>query len=84
MTQVFAYAEGLIIRRLQSSVKESLQRLHVEAGRLGLKINEEKTKLLILRRDKWIQQQHYMVGGYSFKMVHMFQYLIQTEWKREN
>jgi hypothetical protein len=54
-TQLLAYADDIdIVGRSQSAVRNAYLALEEEAAKVGLKINEQKTKYMIAaRNDTW-------------------------------
>jgi hypothetical protein len=51
-TQLFAYADGIdIVGRSQSAVRDAYLALEIEAAKVGLKVNEQKTKYIIAARN---------------------------------
>jgi hypothetical protein len=51
-TQLLAYADGIdIFGRSQSAVRDAYLALESEAVKVGLKINEQKTKYMIVARN---------------------------------
>jgi hypothetical protein len=51
-TQLFAYADDIdIVGRSQSAVRDAYVAMETEAAKVGLKINEEKTKYMIAARN---------------------------------
>jgi hypothetical protein len=53
-TQLLAYADDIdIVGRSQSAAQEAYLALEREATKVGLKINEKKTKYLIAAQNNW-------------------------------
>lgn len=76
-TQLLAYADDVMIAgRSLLNVKDACRKLEREARRCGLEINEEKTKIMVLRRKKPLRPQKcYTVGNHTFECVTSFKYL---------
>jgi hypothetical protein len=79
------YADDIdIVGRSQSAVRDVYLALEVEAAKIGLKINEQKTKFMIAaRNDRTIRDvgQSVAIGDKNFEVVKEFVYLqrrIQT------
>jgi sorting nexin-29 len=73
--QVLAYAEDLdIIGRSERDVKEAFIKLNNEAQKMGLNINEEKTKYMEITA-KPTKNKYLNVGNYRFEKVIEFKYL---------
>jgi hypothetical protein len=78
-TQLLAYADFIdIVGRSQSAVRDAYLALEREAAKVGLKINEQKTKYLIAaRNDRTIRDvgQSVAIGEKHFEVVKEFVYL---------
>jgi hypothetical protein len=78
-TQLLAYADDRhIVGRSQSAVRDAYLALEGEAAKVGLKINEQKTKYMIAaRNDKTIGavEQSVAVGNEHVEVVKEFVYL---------
>jgi sorting nexin-29 len=78
-TQLLAYADDIdIIGRNTRSITEAYSKLELEASRLGLLVNEDKTKLLMVAASDRTKQrvgQHLSVNGKCFEVVQEFKYL---------
>jgi hypothetical protein len=78
-TELFAYADDIdIVGRSQSAVQNAYLALAREVAKVGLKINEEKTKYMIVaRHDRTIRDvgQSVATGDKHFKVVQEFVYL---------
>jgi hypothetical protein len=78
-TQLLAYADDIdIVGRNQSAVRNSYLALEEEAAKVGLKINEQKTKYMIAaRNDTTIRDvgQSVAIGDKHFEVVKEYVYL---------
>ena len=78
-TQLLAYADDIdIIGRNLRSITDAYTRLEREAEIIGLKVNEEKTKLLMVAASHRTKQRvgsHLSIDGKSFEVVQEFKYL---------
>jgi hypothetical protein len=78
-TQLLAYADDIdIVGRSQSAVRNAYLALEGEAVKVGLKINEERTKYMIAaRNDRTIRHvgQSVAIGDKHFEVVKEFVYL---------
>jgi hypothetical protein len=78
-TQLLAYADDIdIVGRSQSAVRDAPLALEREAAKVGLKINEQKTKYMIAaRNDRTIRdvRQSVAIGDKHFEVVKEFVYL---------
>ncbi|XP_066908291.1 uncharacterized protein [Halyomorpha halys] len=77
MTQVLAYADDVVIigRSLQS-IRTAFKAMDVEAKRMGLHINKEKTKIMLLgKKPQYQRQSRLVMGPYNFELVRSFSYL---------
>jgi hypothetical protein len=69
--QILAYADGLVIvGRTIQAMKESFMALEAAARKMGLAVNEEKTKFMEV--GKKITVAHFTVGNYKFEKVNKF------------
>jgi len=72
--QIVAYADDIaLITRSRGRMREVLEEMATEGAKMGLKINEEKTK--IMRIDKECKGKKIRIGGYTFEEVEKFKYL---------
>jgi Reverse transcriptase (RNA-dependent DNA polymerase) len=87
-TQILGYAVNIdIIGRSQTAVREAFLALEREANKVGLKINESKTKYMIAAgNDRKIRDvgQSVAFGVNTFEFVKEFVYLGDTEQRRES
>jgi hypothetical protein len=69
---IMAYADDLVIvgRTIQSR-KETFMALETSARKIGLAVNEEKTKFMKVG-NKLTTVAHFTVGNYKFEKVNMF------------
>jgi hypothetical protein len=78
-TQLLAYADYIdIVGRSQSAVRDAYLALEGEAAKVGLKINEQKTKYMIVaRNNRTIRDvgQSVAIGDKHFEVVKEFVYL---------
>jgi hypothetical protein len=78
-TQLLAYADDIdIVGRSQPAVRDAYLALEGEAAKVGLKINEPKTKYMIAaRNDRTIRDvgQSVAIGDKHFEVVKEFVYL---------
>jgi hypothetical protein len=78
-TQLLAYADDIdIVGRSQSAVRDAYLALEREATKVGLKINEQKTKYMnAARNDRTIRDvwQSVVIGDNNFEIVKEFVYL---------
>jgi hypothetical protein len=78
-TQLLAYVDDIdIVGRSQSAVRDADLALEEEAAKVGLKINEQKTKYMIAsRNDRTIRDvgQSVAIGDKHFEVVKEFVYL---------
>ena len=78
MVQVLAYADDVvIISRSIIDMQRTFLQLNEEGGKLGLTINEKKTKYMIATRNdkKWINSKDIKIGEYNFERITNFKYL---------
>jgi hypothetical protein len=77
-TQLLAYADDIdIIGRSQSAVRDAYLALERETAKVGLKINEQKTKyMLAVRNDRTIRDviQSEAIGDKHFEVIKEFLY----------
>jgi hypothetical protein len=96
-TQLLAYADDIdIVGRSQSAVRKAYLALEGEAAKVGLKINEQKTKYSIATwNDRTLRDvgQNVAIGDKHFEVVKVFVYLgslmtptndVSLEIKRRN
>jgi hypothetical protein len=70
-----AYADDLVIvGRTIQAMKEAFMVLETLARKMGLEVNEEKTKFMEVGK-KLTTVAHFTVGNFKFEKVHMFKYL---------
>jgi hypothetical protein len=78
-TQLFAYADDIdFFGRSQSAIRDAYLALEREAAKIGLKINEQKTKYIIAaRNDTTIRDvgKNVAIGDKHFEVVKEFVYL---------
>jgi hypothetical protein len=78
-TQLLAYADDIdIVGRSQSAVRDAYLALERQAAKVGLKINEQKTKYMIAARNyRTICDvgQSVAIGNKHFEVVKEFMYL---------
>ncbi len=78
-TQLLGYADDIdILARNIRSLSDSYLRLEKEANNIGLKVNEDKTQLLMIcpsDRTKNLVGDDFVVGDKKFKVVTEFTYL---------
>ncbi|XP_066901845.1 uncharacterized protein [Halyomorpha halys] len=77
MTQVLAYAQDVVINsRSLQSIRTAFEAIDVEAKRMGLHINEEKTKIMLLGKKPLDQRMSRLeMGSFNFEVVRSFSYL---------
>ena len=75
--QILGYADDIgILSRTEKDLKETYQKIEYESRCAGLKVNEEKTKYMIMRRNNQITpSQHIMTENSKFECVQEFKYL---------
>ncbi|RLU25142.1 hypothetical protein DMN91_003234 [Ooceraea biroi] len=72
---ILGFADDLdIIGRTRRDMDEAFSKLEEEAAKQGLKVNEEKTKVMMVIR-KPIQSRKHIVAGHTFEVVDNFKYL---------
>jgi Reverse transcriptase (RNA-dependent DNA polymerase) len=78
-TQMLGFADDIdIIGRNTRVVKDTYSKLEREANRIGLHVNEEKTKFPMMcpsQQTKNLVGSHLEIGDKFFKMVKQFKYL---------
>jgi hypothetical protein len=78
-TQLLGFADDIdIIGRNIRSVKEAYSKLEKEANRIGLHVNQEKTKFLMVcpsQRTRDLVGTHLEIGDKRFEVVNEFTYL---------
>jgi len=74
--QIMAYAAGVVItrRRLQG-VKEVFAPLVEQTKKMGLEINNIKTKFMIVSRKPYNGNEQVKLGTYNFERVKHYTYL---------
>ena len=79
MVQLLGYADDIdIVGRNIRSVKDAYLRLEREANKIGLYVNEEKTKFMMIRpssRTLNLVGTHFEIGEKKFEVVNEFTYL---------
>jgi hypothetical protein len=78
VTQCIAYADDIVLLgRSVNHLRETLEELKQGAKKVGLEINEDKTKYMIVTRnkDKWQRVQEFTSGEVSYERVDTFKYL---------
>jgi sorting nexin-29 len=78
MTQCIAYADDIVLLgRSVNYLKEILEELKQGAKKVGLEINQDKTKYMIMtgNKDKWQRVQDFTSGEVSYERVDTFEYL---------
>ena len=60
--------------RTRTALKEAFLSLERAAGKMGLRINEEKTRYLTMRESK-NQQRYFQIKNFNFEVVQSFTYL---------
>lgn len=69
------YADDIIIiEESEEDLKRSAEKLISKGKEIGLQVNEEKTKYLIVSRREQVQNS-LVVGGFTFERVSNFKYL---------
>src|SRR3978361_1936150 len=72
--QLVAYADDIVlITKRRRTMKEMLEEITEEGGKMGLKLNEDKTK--IMRLGKKAEGERIRIGGFSSEVVEKFKYL---------
>jgi hypothetical protein len=73
--QTLAFADDIaLVGRSRKFVAEAFKSLETEAGKLGLKINEDKTKFMEISHNT-SNPQAFIVNNYTFETVSQFKYL---------
>jgi hypothetical protein len=62
------------VGRTIQATKEAFMPLETSARKMGLAVNEEKTKFMEVGK-KLTTVAHFTVGNYKFEKVHLFKYL---------
>lgn len=78
MIQILAYADDVVvISRSVQDMRIAVQQLIEEGNKVGLKINEGKSKYMIATRDnnRWRNVDNIQIGTYSFQKESRFKYL---------
>lgn len=77
--QLLGFADDVdIVGRNVRAVKDTYSRLEKEANKIGLRVNEDKTKFLMVSpspRTKAIVGNHLQIGDKKFEVVEEFRYL---------
>ncbi|XP_073972976.1 uncharacterized protein [Rhodnius prolixus] len=74
--QLLAFADGIdIIAKSMNAVIEAFLALEMEARRLGLVVNEAKTKYVPTGYSSTVQEQQLKIAHYKFETVKEFGYL---------
>ena len=92
--QLLVYTDDVnILRGSVRTIKENAQALIVTSNEIGLEVNADKTKYVVMSRDQNAGQSHSIkTNNGSFEMVEEFKYLrttftnqysIQEEIKRD-
>lgn len=76
-TQLLGYADDVaIVGTSIRTIEEACERLAKESEKMGLSINEEKTKIMVLRRKQSLNPtKQYKIGQFTFECVSSFKYL---------
>jgi hypothetical protein len=76
-TSVFVYDDDVdILGGSVHTVKENAEPLVVASKEIGLKVNADKTKYLVMSRDQNAVRSHSMkIDNISFEIVEQFKYL---------
>lgn len=78
MVQIMAYADDVVlISRSIQEMKTSFIQLEEESTKMGLRVNETKTKYMIATREenRWKQIDNIAIQKYKFERVRSFKYL---------
>jgi hypothetical protein len=78
LTQCIAYADDIVLSgRSVNYLKETSEELKQGAKKVGLEINQDKTKYMIMtkNKDKWQRVQDFTSGEVSCERVNTFKYL---------
>ena len=74
--QPLGYADDIdLVSRDFNGLSEALQRLVTSEEKVGLFLNEDKTKYMISSKTEHPVGQHYTFGSYNFESVREFIYL---------
>ena len=76
--QILAYADDVnLIGRSTGWLNDAVVQMEEGANEVGLRINEEKTKYMINRRNKvrFRNEKHLQIYSYEFERVGEFKYL---------
>jgi sorting nexin-29 len=76
--QILAYADDIdMIGRSESDIKKAYIALKIAVDIMGLRVNEEKTKYMVIKNDKKNLDvaQYLYIDGQKFERVHRFIYL---------
>jgi sorting nexin-29 len=78
-SQLLAFADDIdIVGRNLRSITDVYSKLEREASKIGLQVNEEKTKLLMVSASAWTKQRigsHLCINDKKFEVVEEFKYL---------
>ena len=77
-SQILAYADDVvIISRSGQELRHMFMQLESESKKVGLKINESKTKYMITSRstNKWSHLNELRIENFGFERVNRFKYL---------
>ena len=72
------YINISILGRSVRTMKENAEALKVAGKEIGLEVNADKTKYMIMSQDQNAGQLHNMMNGKSFERVEEFKYLETT------
>jgi hypothetical protein len=78
--QLLVYADDVIILgRSIHTIRKNIEALLIASKEIGLEVNAEKTKYMIMSRDQNTGQNGYVqIGNESFETVEQFKYLGTT------
>jgi hypothetical protein len=84
--QILVYADYVnILGRSVHAIKKNTEALVVASKEIGLEVNAEKTKYMIMSRDQNAGQNHNMkIDNKSFERVEQFKYLGTTLTNRDS
>jgi hypothetical protein len=75
-SQIVTYADDIaIMGRRRQDVQETFTARIEQISKLGLEINEQKTKFMTVSRRPFQQNQQIEIGTYHFEIVEEFTYL---------
>lgn len=73
--QVIGYADDInLVARSEREIKESYRKIETQAQKVGLQVNEQKTKMLTVKPPRRIGQ-NFTVEDKNFEVVQQFKYL---------